>query len=115
MSLSDEHRYKILKALEANPTTSQRELARELGISLGKVNYCVQALVEKGMVKAKNFKNSNNKRGYVYVLTPRGIEDRATVAGRFLRRKLQDHAELQREIEVLRAEMTTSESTAQQK
>lgn len=104
--LSDEYRYKILKALEANPAISQRALARELGISLGKVNYCVQALVEKGMVKAKNFKDNTNKRGYIYVLTPKGIEDRAAVAARFLRRKVKEYKDLQDEIKTLRRDVT---------
>jgi len=66
--LSDEYRYKILKRLEVNPEISQRELAGELGISLGRVNYCIQALVEKGLVKANNFRNSKNKKGYAYLL-----------------------------------------------
>lgn len=105
MPLSDEYRYKILKALEANPAISQRELARELGISLGKTNYCLQALVEIGMVKARNFKNSANKRGYIYVLTPKGIEDKAAVTVRFLRRKLEEHRNLGLEIETLRSEI----------
>lgn len=107
--ISDEYRYKILKALEANPEVSQRELARELGISLGKTNYCIQALVEKGMVKAKNFKSNANKRKYAYLLTPKGIEDKAVVAARFLQRKLKEHEQLQREISKLRAELCKSE------
>jgi EPS-associated MarR family transcriptional regulator len=106
--LSDEYRYKILKALEANPEASQRELARELGISLGKTNYCLKALIEKGMVKAKNFKNNASKRKYAYVLTPSGIEDRAVVAARFLQRKLKEYEQLQLEIGRLRAEVGES-------
>ncbi len=108
MPLSDENRYKILKALEANPAISQRELARELGISLGKINYCIQALIAIGMVKAKNFKENEKKRGYIYVLTPKGIEDKAAVTARFLRLKLKEHKELQREIEMLRSEVMPS-------
>ncbi len=107
--LSDEHRYKILKALKANPAISQRELARELGLSLGKINYCIQALIKIGVVKAKNFKNNENKRGYIYVLTPEGIEDKAAVTARFLRRKLEEHKDLQREIEALRWEMANDD------
>ena len=103
--LSDEYRYKILKALEANPAISQRRLASELGISLGKVNYCVQALMERGMVKVKNFKGSTNKRGYIYVLTPKGIEDRAAATAAFLRKKLNEHKAVQQEIEALRREL----------
>jgi len=102
--LSDEYRYKILKRLEADPEISQRELAGELGISLGRVNYCVQALIEKGLVKAKNFRNSKNKKGYAYLLTPRGIEDKAKMTVEFLKIKLAEHEALTNEIENLRAE-----------
>lgn len=109
--ISDEYRYKILKALEANPAISQRELAHELGISLGKVNYCVKALVERGMVKARNFKNSANKRGYIYVLTPKGIEDRAAVTTRFLSKKLAEYDALRQEIEDLRSEVQINQSS----
>ena len=77
--LTDEVRYKLLKLLEPNPKLSQRQVARELGISLGKVNYCLRALVDKGWIKAGNFKNSENKTEYLYLLTPRGIEAKARV------------------------------------
>ena len=103
--LSDEYRYKILKALEANPAMSQRELAKELGISLGKVNYCLRALVERGMVKASNFKSSRSKRKYAYILTPRGVEEKALVLGHFLQRKLQEYESLSNEIQSLRSEI----------
>jgi len=106
--LTDEYRYKVLKLLAENPHMSQRDLARELGISLGKVNYCIQALIEKGMVKAGNFKNSQNKQAYAYLLTPKGIEDRAKVTARFLNRKLAEHEALQAEIECLRQEVLHS-------
>jgi EPS-associated MarR family transcriptional regulator len=102
--LSDEFRYKILKRLEADPEISQRELAGELGISLGRVNFCVQALIEKGLVKAKNFRNSRNKKAYAYYLTPKGIEDRAKITVEFLKVKLAEHEALAREIETLRKE-----------
>jgi|SRR5690606_19036546 len=103
--LTDEYRYKILKLLSNNPHISQRELSRELGISLGKVNYCIHALIEKGIVKASNFKNSQNKQAYAYLLTPKGIEDKAKVTARFLNRKLAEYETLQTEIEVLRREV----------
>ncbi len=96
--LSDEFRYKILKRLEADPDVSQRALAGELGISLGRVNYCLQALVEKGLVKANNFRTSRNKAGYVYLLTPKGIEEKAKLTIEFLKIKLVEHEELKREI-----------------
>ncbi len=102
--LSDEYRYKILKRLEANPETSQRELAGELDISLGRVNYCIQALVEKGLVKANNFRNSKNKKGYAYLLTPRGIEEKARITVQFLKIKIAEHEALTKEIKGLRQE-----------
>ena len=102
--LCDEYRYKILKRLEANPEISQRELAGELGISLGRVNYCIQALIEKGLVKANNFRNSNNKRGYAYLLTPRGIEEKARITVQFLKIKIDEHEALTKEIKGLRQE-----------
>lgn len=104
--LTDEYRYKVLKLLAENPHLSQRELARALGISLGKVNYCLQALIEKGMVKVGNFKNSQNKYAYAYLLTPKGIEDRAKVTARFLNRKLAEYEALQAEIDRLRQEVS---------
>jgi len=102
--LSDEYRYKILKRLETDPEISQRELAGELGISLGRVNYCIQALIEKGLVKAKNFRNSKNKKGYAYLLTPRGIEDKAKMTVEFLKIKLAEHEALTKEIQGLQEE-----------
>jgi len=103
--LSDDVRYRLLKLLEANPEASQRQLARELGLSLGKINFCVQALVQKGLVKAANFRNSANKSAYMYKLTPRGLEDKARVTLRFLRRKTAEYAALRAEIESLSAEV----------
>ena len=103
--LTDEYRAKILRILEEAPGTSQRELARELGISLGKVNYCLQALIEKGFVKARNFRNSSNKKAYMYYLTPKGIEHKARVTARFFARKLAEYETLTQEIESLRAEV----------
>ena len=102
--LSDETRYRILKLLEADPHASQRRIAGELGISLGRVNYCLRALVSKGIVKVNNFRGSNNKRAYLYLLTPRGIEERAALTARFLRVKMQEYESLKRELEELRQE-----------
>ena len=99
--LTDEYRYRILKLLEADPHASQRRIADELGISLGRVNYCLQALIEKGLVKVNNFRSSSNKRAYLYLLTPRGIEEKARVTARFLRRKLDEYETLKRELEEL--------------
>jgi EPS-associated MarR family transcriptional regulator len=100
--LTDEYRYRILKLLEANPQASQREIARELGISLGKVNYCLQALIERGWVKANNFRHNEQKRAYLYLLTPKGIQAKATVTIRFLKRKLDEYESLKRELAELR-------------
>lgn len=102
--MRDEDRYKLLKILEAHPEASQRELANELGVSLGKVNYCLSALVDKGLVKVRNFTNSKNKAAYAYLLTPQGIEEKARVTLRFLKRKMQEHEQLQEEIAQLRQE-----------
>ncbi|WP_111640755.1 MarR family EPS-associated transcriptional regulator [Marinimicrobium alkaliphilum] len=105
--LTDECRYKVLKLLDEDPRLSQRELARKMGISVGKVNYCLKALAQKGIIKASNFKNSANKQAYAYLLTPKGIEDKARVTARFLKVKLAEHAALQQEIEQLRREVHT--------
>ena len=102
--LTDETRYRILKLLEADPQASQRRISDELGISLGRVNYCLNALINKGLVKANNFRNSENKRAYLYLLTPRGIEERARVTARFLRVKLDEYEILKRELEELQRE-----------
>jgi len=100
--------YKLLKVLQANPDLSQRQLAQELGISLGKTNYCLRALIEKGWVKADNFRRSTNKVAYVYLLTPHGIEERARATVQFLRRKVAEHEALANEIEQLRDEVKHS-------
>jgi EPS-associated MarR family transcriptional regulator len=103
--LTDEYRYKIFKLVEAKPEISQRELARELGISLGKTNFCLKALMKKGLLKASNFRNSKNKMAYAYKLTPQGIEEKASVTVRFLKGKMQEYETLQAEIEQLRREV----------
>lgn len=102
--LTDEYRYKILKTLESNPEISQRDLARALGVSLGRVNYCLKALIEKGLLKAANFRNSQNKLAYMYLLTPSGIEEKSQMTAQFLKIKLQEYAALEREIAELREE-----------
>ena len=99
--LDDETRYRILKMLQADPQASQRRIADELGISLGRVNYCLQALIKRGLVKANNFRNSANKRAYLYLLTPRGMEEKARVTARFLKIKMDEFEVLKRELEEL--------------
>jgi EPS-associated MarR family transcriptional regulator len=100
--LSEEDRYKLFRLIEASPQMSQRDLARALGISVGKVNYCLKALISKGWVKARNFKNSNKKSAYMYLLTPRGLQEKAEVTASFLKRKMREHDALKDEIEALR-------------
>ena len=100
-----ETRFRILRALSANPEMTQRELASELGISLGKANYCLRALVDKGLIKAANFRRSKHKSRYLYQLTPTGIAEKAGLTRRFLRRKVAEHRALTREIERLRDEL----------
>ena len=102
--LTDEYRYKILKILEVNPEISQRDLARELDVSLGRVNFCLKALIEKGLLKATNFRNSHNKLAYMYLLTPSGIEAKSAITAQFLKIKMQEYADLEAEIQALRFE-----------
>ncbi|HEV7920316.1 MAG TPA: MarR family EPS-associated transcriptional regulator [Thermoanaerobaculia bacterium] len=103
--MNEEVRYRLLKYLADHPEASQRDVARELGISLGKVNYCLKALIEKGWIKARNFRNSRHKSAYVYVLTPNGIEEKLDVTRAFLRRKVAEYDTLVKEIETLTAEV----------
>ena len=107
--LTDEYRYKILKRLETHPDISQRELARELEVSLGRVNYCLKALIKKGLLKANNFRNSTNKRAYLYLLTSKGLEEKARVTIRFLKYKVAEYETIKREIEQLRKESRRAE------
>ncbi len=93
-----------MRLVEAQPDISQRELASALGISLGRVNYCLKALTDKGWVKMKNFGRSDNKLRYAYVLTPRGMTAKTRLAGRFLQRKLEEYELLKAEIEQLKCE-----------
>jgi EPS-associated MarR family transcriptional regulator len=103
--LTDEMRYKLMRVLEANPAMSQRELARELGVSLGRVNYCLRALISKGLIKAKNFSKSHNKAAYGYLLTPIGLEQKASLTVSFLKAKTREYEALRLEIERLRREV----------
>jgi len=97
--VSDELNYKIFARLHTQPETSQRALSKELGVSLGKVNYCLQALIEKGCIKANNFRNSDNKKAYAYFLTPKGVEEKAQVTLRFLEYKQNEYEALREEID----------------
>lgn len=103
--MREETYLKVMRLLQENPDLTQRELAEQLGVSVGSVNYCLKALMEKGWVKMKNFIHSKNKFGYVYVLTPTGIAERAELTSKFLARKVAEYETLKHEIEVLKAEV----------
>ena len=108
--LDDNTRYRLLKLLEANPELSQRQLAGELGVSVGKINFCLRALLERGLVKVRNFRDSNNKLLYAYYLTPKGAREKVRTTAGFLERKLKEYEGLQREIEELRREVKEAET-----
>ncbi len=104
--LDNEDVLKILKVIKEEPALSQRELSSRLGISLGKVNYLIKALIQRGLVKVDNFKSTNNKISYLYKLTPSGIEEKARTTFYFLKRKLEEYDRLEREIRELRQELS---------
>lgn len=106
--ISDEIRYRLLSHLSEHPEASQRELAKLLGVSLGKVNYCLRALIEKGLLKMHDFHHSNKKLSYAYNLTPKGIEEKVNVTHRFLRRKIAEYDMLSAEIERFSREIAES-------
>jgi EPS-associated MarR family transcriptional regulator len=102
--LDESTHYSLLKTLEENPGLSQRDLAKRLGVSLGKINFCLNALVQKGSLKIKNFRNSENKLAYAYLLTPSGVEQKARMTVQFLQFKMQEYERLRAEIEELQRE-----------
>jgi len=102
--ISDEMKYRLLKLLQQDPNLSQRAIAKEMGISLGKVNYCLHALIDKGIIKAKNFYKNKKKSAYAYYLTPKGLDVKARVTLQFLQIKLDEHERLKIEIEEVRKE-----------
>jgi EPS-associated MarR family transcriptional regulator len=106
-------RLQVLKLLQADPTLSQRQIAERMGVSLGKANYCLRALVEKGLVKLGNFSNNPNKRQYAYLLTPAGLEEKTRITLAFLKRKENEFEAIQREIEELRDELAKSKGVHQ--
>jgi MarR family transcriptional regulator, temperature-dependent positive regulator of motility len=103
--MQDEIHYKLLSLIEKNPEATQRELADNLGVSVGKINYCLTALVNKGQIKIRNFTNSNNKAAYAYLLTPKGLKQKAKVTIRFLKSKTEEYEQLQKEIALLKSEV----------
>lgn len=103
--IDDDVRYHLFKLVEEHPEITQREAAAALGVSLGKTNYCFRALMRKGWVKARNFRNSKNKIGYAYLLTPQGIEEKMRVTRRFLDRKLREYDALVDQLDELTTEV----------
>ena len=100
-----ETEYIILRILKDNPKKTQRELAKELGLSLGRTNYVIRALIDKGWVKLSNFKRSDNKLGYIYLITPEGIAEKSILAQNYLIRKSKQYSRLKEEIEILENEI----------
>lgn len=98
-------KYKVLKTLAQNPQASQRELAKVLGVSLGSVNFCLKALIEKGQIKVENFSKSSDKKGYMYLLTPAGLVEKAELTAQFLMRKKAEYAMLKEEIAQLEQDL----------
>jgi EPS-associated MarR family transcriptional regulator len=105
LTSQDEIQLKVLRLLHEQPELSQRNIAKELGVSLGGINFCFKALVEKGWLKLDNFSQSNHKLGYIYLLTPAGLFQKSKLTADFLKRKLIEYEALQKEIEFLRAEL----------
>ena len=99
-----EIRYRIFKLLSDEPSLTQRQMAEQMGISLGKFNYCLNELVQKGFVKINRFKSSQNKAAYMYILTPRGLEEKTKITVRFLKRKVEEYEKIKQQIEEIRRE-----------
>jgi EPS-associated MarR family transcriptional regulator len=108
--IQEEARFQILRHLHENPQLSQRELGERVGVSLGAVNYCLKALIDRGLVKAGNFARSENKLGYAYFLTPAGLTEKTRLTGRFLRRKIEEYEALKIEIDTLSREVDGKET-----
>jgi EPS-associated MarR family transcriptional regulator len=104
-NLQEENHLKVMRLLVEDPRMSQRELAAALGMSLGKTNYCIKALMVKGLIKVNNFRSHKNKLAYAYLLTPQGIAEKANLTAEFLRRKLDEYERLKDEIQMLKREV----------
>lgn len=104
-----ELQFRVLRLLESNPHLNQRELAKSLGVSLGGVNYCLNALIAKGSIKIQNFRNNQNKWVYAYLLTPQGIAEKTALTSGFLKRKMQEYHQLKLEIETLSREIESGD------
>ena len=103
--LTDLQRLELLKLLQDQPRMSQRDLAQVMGVSLGKANYCLKALMEKGLVKLEKFRASPDKRQYAYLLTPAGLKEKTRITLEFLRHKVAEYETLEKEIQQLRGEL----------
>jgi len=98
----NESHFKTLRELSSEGAITQRELSRRLGLSLGSINYIIRALMEKGYIKAQRFKNSNNKLGYMYILTPEGMKQKLKQTHIFMKRKLEEYEQLKQEVEIFK-------------
>jgi EPS-associated MarR family transcriptional regulator len=103
--LNEDKYFRLMRILEATPDISQREMAMVLGVSFGCINYCLNALIDKGLVNIQNFNQNQNKFGYVYLLTPTGIAEKASLTSSFLKRKMEEYEALKVEIETLKSEI----------
>ena len=112
VQIQEETNFRIMCILQENPDLTQRELAEKPGMSVGGLNYCLNALIDKGLVKMQNFSNSKNKFKYVYLLTPMGIAEKVALTTRFLGRKMEEYDALKAEIESLKAQTDTSEKVS---
>jgi len=108
--LQEDTYFRVLRLLQDNPDLTQREIADKLGLSTSGLNYCLKALIDKGWVKVHSFSQSKNKFGYIYVLTPQGLNEKLTLTSRFLKRKMSEYESLKAEIEILQAEMKTQDT-----
>lgn len=113
INTQDETPFRVMRILQDNPDLTQRELAQKLGISVGGLNYCLNALIDKGFVKVSNFQQSKNKFKYVYLLTPQGFSEKVSMTSRFLKRKMDEYDALKGEIEALKAEMGEEQGDGQ--
>jgi EPS-associated MarR family transcriptional regulator len=112
INLESDDVIKLLREINKKPEMTQRELSARLGISLGKVNFLIKALIEKSLIKANNFKNANNKCSYIYLLTPQGVEEKARITYHFLKRKIQEYDQLEKEIGLLKEEISQNDTKA---
>ncbi len=113
--IQEDTHFRIMRILQENPDLTQRELADKLGMSVGGLNYCLNALIDKGFVKMENFHSSKNKFKYVYLLTPKGIAEKVVLTSRFLKRKMEEYAALKLEIDALKTEVVEDQTDGPRK